>query len=37
MFKTIAETKTFVAEVKGKAEIDGVESVLWRLTQAYQP
>lgn len=28
MFKTIAETKAFVAEVKGKAEVDGVESVI---------
>jgi triosephosphate isomerase len=28
MFKTIAETKAFVADVKGKAEVDGVESVI---------
>ena len=28
MFKTFAETKAFVAEVIGKAEVDGVESVI---------
>jgi triosephosphate isomerase len=28
MFKTIAETKAFVADVIGKAEVDGVESVI---------
>lgn len=28
MFKTIGEAKSFVEEIKGKAEIDGVESVI---------
>jgi triosephosphate isomerase len=28
MFKTISESLSFVSEVKGKAEVDGVESVL---------
>ncbi|MED5019215.1 triose-phosphate isomerase [Paenibacillus chibensis] len=28
MFKTVPEAKTFIEEVKGKAEVDGVESVI---------
>jgi triosephosphate isomerase len=28
MFKTVPEALAFVADVKGKAEIDGVESVI---------
>ena len=28
MFKTVSEAKAFFTEVKGKAEVDGVESVI---------
>lgn len=28
MFKTVPEAKAFIEEVKGKAEVEGVESVI---------